>query len=137
MQPLEVKWSDLVPAIHPAVTQAITQGLGFPGVMPVQKAVVPLVLKNYDVAVESCTGSGKTLAFLVPIFDFLVKKYFKGDKKEGLLFPERHLRAIVISPTRELAAQTASVAEKLSVEIGLICGLKFPVMLIFTIYKLL
>jgi len=36
--------------------------------MPVQKAAIPLFIKNYDVAVEAQTGSGKTLAFLIPLF---------------------------------------------------------------------
>jgi ATP-dependent RNA helicase DDX55/SPB4 len=38
---------------------------------PVQEAAIPLLLKNYDLAVEAQTGSGKTLAFLVP----LLQKY--------------------------------------------------------------
>lgn len=42
---------------------------GFKHPMPVQEIVIPLILKNYDVAVESCTGSGKTLSFLLPILN--------------------------------------------------------------------
>lgn len=38
---------------------------------PVQEAAIPLLLKNYDLAVEAQTGSGKTLSFLVP----LLQKY--------------------------------------------------------------
>lgn len=39
--------------------------------MPVQQASIPLLLKNYDLAVEAQTGSGKTLSFLIP----LLQKY--------------------------------------------------------------
>jgi ATP-dependent RNA helicase DDX55/SPB4 len=38
---------------------------------PVQEAAIPLLLKNYDLAVEAQTGSGKTLSFLIP----LLQKY--------------------------------------------------------------
>ena len=43
---------------------------------PVQEAAIPLLLKNYDLAVEAQTGSGKTLAFLIP----LLQKYLSMDE---------------------------------------------------------
>ena len=50
------------------------------------------MLKNYDLAVESCTGSGKTLAFLLPILDLLLRK---ASSNKGF--------AMILLPTRELA----------------------------------
>jgi superfamily II DNA/RNA helicase len=35
--------------------------------VPIQCAAIPLMLKNYDMAVEAQTGSGKTLAFVIPL----------------------------------------------------------------------
>jgi ATP-dependent RNA helicase DDX55/SPB4 len=43
----------------------------FTTMFPVQEAAIPLLLKNYDLAVEAQTGSGKTLSFLIP----LLQKY--------------------------------------------------------------
>lgn len=56
-----------------------------------------------DVAVEAVTGSGKTLAFLVPMMELLLKR----EKEYG--WKQTEIGAVVISPTRELAAQTNQV----------------------------
>ena len=50
---------------------------------PVQEAAIPLLLKNYDLAVEAQTGSGKTLSFIVPLLQKYLSleeplKIFKG-----------------------------------------------------------
>jgi len=52
MTTLEQTWSDLDCELSPLLLKAITEGLGFTKVMPVQKSVVPVFSKNYDVAVE-------------------------------------------------------------------------------------
>lgn len=56
-----------------------------------------------DVAAEAVTGSGKTLAFVVPMLELLLKR-----ERE---FPWKitEVGAVIISPTRELAAQTSQV----------------------------
>lgn len=56
-----------------------------------------------DVAAEAVTGSGKTLAFLIPILELLLRRA-KQEK-----WKSNEVGAIIISPTRELAAQTADV----------------------------
>lgn len=56
-----------------------------------------------DVAAEAVTGSGKTLAFLIPILEILLRRA-KQEK-----WKSNEIGAIIISPTRELAAQTADV----------------------------
>ncbi len=65
----------------------------------VQEQAVPLALSGRDVIVRSKTGSGKTLAFLIPILN----KAYSGDRSTVL----------VLAPTRELALQIATVAEKI------------------------
>lgn len=67
--------------------------LGFKKPTPIQMQAIPIMLHGRDVMSCSPTGSGKTLAFLVPILHEL-----KGPTKEGF-------RAVIISPTRELAQQ--------------------------------
>ena len=63
----------------------------------VQSAAIPPLLARSDVVIESPTGSGKTLAFAVPLVERLA-----GHSKQGV-------RALVVTPTRELATQVAAV----------------------------
>ncbi|MGC2491384.1 DEAD/DEAH box helicase, partial [Candidatus Binatus sp.] len=62
---------------------------------PVQAGAIPVALTGRDVVATAETGSGKTAAFLIPTIDRLHRKHTK------------HLAALVIMPTRELAAQAA------------------------------
>jgi len=62
---------------------------------PVQAGAIPIALDGRDVVVTAETGSGKTSAFLIPTIDRLHRNH------------TRHLAALVIAPTRELAAQVA------------------------------
>jgi len=92
--------------------------LGFEDALPVQQALIPLLLTPGlegssfiagtepvlpDIAVSAATGSGKTLAYLLPIVQALRRTTGLGK-----------LTALVVVPTRELVAQVASVAEGLA-----------------------
>ncbi|MDF3056424.1 MAG: rhlE 3 [Rariglobus sp.] len=66
---------------------------------PVQSAAIPAVLRGEDVWASAQTGSGKTAAFVLPIIDRLVGG---GPRGRG-----RFVRALILVPTRELAAQIA------------------------------
>ncbi|KAK6020666.1 DEAD/DEAH box helicase, partial [Ostertagia ostertagi] len=59
------------------------------------------LLSHHDVVVESPTGSGKTLAYLLPMFTIL--------EKRGT-FRKHEFGAVILSPSRELSIQIASVA---------------------------
>ena len=65
--------------------------------LPVQRDSIPPLLQGRDVVVEAPTGSGKTLAYVVPLVEKL-----DGHRPGGP-------RALVVTPTRELAAQIAAV----------------------------
>jgi superfamily II DNA/RNA helicase len=65
--------------------------------LPVQRDSIPPLLGGRDVVVEAPTGSGKTLAYVVPMVERL-----DGRRRGGT-------RALVVTPTRELAAQIAAV----------------------------
>ena len=67
---------------------------------PVQSASIPAILGGSDVCSSAITGSGKSAAFLIPIIHELIAS-------RGLPGP----KAIVVSPTRELAVQLHRVAE--------------------------
>jgi ATP-dependent RNA helicase RhlE len=63
---------------------------------PVQTEVIPLALAGGDLVATAETGSGKTAAFLLPLIERL------KDGKRG------RTRALILSPTREIAAQTCA-----------------------------
>ncbi|RNB83347.1 DEAD/DEAH box helicase [Brevibacillus fluminis] len=67
---------------------------------PIQDRTIPVVLAGRDVIAEAQTGTGKTLAFLLPILE-------KVDPQS------KHIQALIVSPTRELALQTTAEAKKL------------------------
>ncbi len=64
----------------------------------VQERTIPLVLAKKDIIVSAQTGTGKTAAFALPILQLLYDK--QDAPKKG-----KKIRALVISPTRELALQ--------------------------------
>jgi len=68
----------------------------YPGPTPVQEQAIPAVLHGRDVWATAQTGSGKTAAFALP----LLQKLSTVPRKGG-----RHVRTLVLVPTRELAAQ--------------------------------
>ena len=53
--------------------KAITEGMGFTNMMPIQARAIPHLLTGKDVLAAARTGSGKTLAFLVPIIELIAK----------------------------------------------------------------
>lgn len=65
---------------------------------PVQEQTIPLVLSKKDVIASAQTGTGKTAAFALPILQLLFDK--QDASKKG-----KKIRALIISPTRELALQ--------------------------------
>ena len=74
------------------LVQAIT-GLGYAEPTPIQTAIIPIMLKGLDVIGQAQTGTGKTAAFAFPILQNFT--------------PQRHVQALVLAPTRELALQVA------------------------------
>jgi ATP-dependent RNA helicase RhlE len=77
--------------------------LGFTRPTPIQEAAIPPALAGRDVLAGAMTGSGKTAAFVLPILHRLAAK------------PRGTTRALVLTPTRELAAQIAEHLEALAV----------------------
>jgi ATP-dependent RNA helicase RhlE len=77
--------------------------LGFPRPTPIQQEAIPPALEGRDVLACATTGSGKTAAFILPILHSLSGK------------PRGTTRALVLTPTRELAQQIADHAKALAV----------------------
>ncbi len=99
---------DLVPSVMQGIAET-----GFTTATPIQAQTLPFALAGRDVAGQAQTGTGKTAAFLVALYQTLLKRPAAPDR------PINAVRAIVIAPTRELAVQIHSDAEKLGRHTGL------------------
>jgi len=88
------KFDDL--GLSTPIRQSIRE-VGFEHPTPIQSAVIPLALRGRDIIALAQTGSGKTAAFVIP----LAEKLQHGGG----------LRALIISPTREIALQTQAFIE--------------------------
>jgi ATP-dependent RNA helicase RhlE len=82
--------------------------LGWQSATAIQAAAIPAVLKGRDLLALAPTGSGKTGAFLLPLLQRLLAD------PDWMSERRRRLRALVLAPTRELAAQTRDVARALA-----------------------
>jgi ATP-dependent RNA helicase RhlE len=78
--------------LHPSLLKAIKE-LGFVRPTAIQGEAIPPALAGHDLIACAQTGSGKTAAFLLPIVHRLIDR------------PRRTSKALVLAPTRELAAQ--------------------------------
>jgi ATP-dependent RNA helicase RhlB len=93
--------------LHPKLLEGISDA-GYTECLPVQEATLKESLQSRDVCVQSQTGSGKTAAFLVTIYHkLLTDASLKGRK------------ALIISPTRELAVQIGREADILGRHTGI------------------
>ncbi len=71
--------------------------MGYREVTPIQREAIPLILEGRDVLACAQTGTGKTAGFTLPLLQRL------QSSKTG----QRHVRALILVPTRELAAQVS------------------------------
>jgi superfamily II DNA/RNA helicase len=94
-----VRFTDL--GLAPEILRALTdQGYEHP--TPIQAKAIPLVLQGRDVMGAAQTGTGKTAGFSLPIIQLLMAH------ANSSMSPARHpVRALVLTPTRELAVQVA------------------------------
>ncbi len=81
--------------LSPPILEAVTaQGYDTP--TPIQSQAIPAILEGKDVMAAAQTGTGKTAGFTLPLLELLSK---------GQRAPANQVRALVLTPTRELAAQ--------------------------------
>src|SRR5439155_12456259 len=88
--------------LHPTLLQGL-KDLGFSRPTAIQTEAIPPALDGHDLLASAMTGSGKTAAFLLPILHKLIGR------------PRGTTRALVLTPTRELAAQILSDLTDLAV----------------------
>ncbi|AWI26653.1 DEAD/DEAH box helicase [Flavobacterium pallidum] len=78
--------------------QRAVADLGYTNPTPIQEQAIPIVLDGRDLIGCAQTGTGKTAAFAIPIIHHLHRLVGSGSKL-------KHIRALVVTPTRELAVQ--------------------------------
>ncbi|MBN1835789.1 MAG: DEAD/DEAH box helicase [Spirochaetales bacterium] len=94
MQPLSFETLDLIEPIRRAL-----RGQDYTVPTPIQQQAIPLLLAGHDLMGSAQTGSGKTAAFALPILQHLA--LHRGPRQRTTA------RALILAPTRELAAQIA------------------------------
>ena len=89
-----MNFTELSSSVRPEIIRA-TQAMGYTEMTEIQQKAIPLMLAGHDMIAKAPTGTGKTVAFGIPIL----------QKAAG--FPAGEPKAVVLSPTRELAQQIA------------------------------
>lgn len=88
---------------------------GYKNLTPIQQQAIPVIRSGHDVLASAQTGTGKTAAFLLPILDAIATVKTGGN-----------VQALILTPTRELAAQVAkNIAEYtafMTIKSGVIFG---------------
>ena len=93
-------------SFHPLITAGILK-VGYTTPTPIQEETIPAILEGRDLLGLAQTGTGKTAAFVLPILQRLIAG------------PRGKLRALIVSPTRELAEQTHAAINVLGRQTGL------------------
>lgn len=70
---------------------------GYTEATPIQAKAIPLIMKGHDILASAQTGTGKTAGFTLPLLQVLMNRKKSGSHKV--------VRALILTPTRELAAQ--------------------------------
>ena len=89
-----MNFTELSSSVRPEIIRA-TQAMGYTEMTEIQQKAIPLMLAGHDMIAKAPTSTGKTVAFGIPIL----------QKAAG--FPAGAPKAVVLSPTRELAQQIA------------------------------
>ncbi|KAK5133619.1 hypothetical protein LTR08_007567 [Meristemomyces frigidus] len=110
--------------IHPNIVRTLTGSMGMETMTEVQQATINEALKGNDIIAQAKTGTGKTLAFLLPTLQNILtvdpQLAEANNSRRGPRTTADDIRALIISPTRELAEQIAEEAKKLVKGTGVI-----------------
>ena len=88
-----MKFNEL--GLMPSLLKAVNEK-GYTDPSPIQEKAIPLILKRKDILASAQTGTGKTAGFTLPLLQILSKQPNSNHRK---------IRALILTPTRELAAQ--------------------------------
>jgi len=97
---------------------------GYKNLTPIQQQAIPVIRTGVDLLASAQTGTGKTAAFSLPILDSLAKDTKQHDASQPVT--SHNIKALVLTPTRELAAQVAenmkAYSQFLPLKIGVVYG---------------
>ncbi|HSB54662.1 MAG TPA: DEAD/DEAH box helicase [Gemmatimonadales bacterium] len=103
--------------LHPSLLQGIRE-LGFVRPTPIQADAIPPGLEGKDVLACAMTGSGKTAAFLLPILHQLIGRQ-RGTTRALILTPTRELAAQILEDLNDLATHTPLTAASVFGGVGM------------------
>lgn len=110
--------------VHPNIVRTLTGEMGLETMTEVQQATINEALSGRDIIAQARTGTGKTLAFLLPILQNIInidpRLVQRASGGRGPRTTADDIRALIISPTRELAEQIAQEARRLVKNTGVI-----------------
>jgi len=90
---MPMKFNEL--GLMPSLLKAVNEK-GYTEPSPIQEKAIPLILRRKDVLASAQTGTGKTAGFTLPLLQILSKQPNSNHRK---------IKALILTPTRELAAQ--------------------------------
>ena len=100
--------------LGPKLLQAVDE-LGYTTPTPIQLAAIPHVIERHDLIGIAQTGTGKTAAFVLPLLELITQKKIDGPKPV----------ALILAPTRELAAQIDEAVRGLAKHVRVRCATVF------------
>ncbi|KAL5113298.1 hypothetical protein ACEQ8H_008832 [Pleosporales sp. CAS-2024a] len=108
--------------VHPEIINTITKKMRLSTMTDVQARTINEALLGTDIIAQAKTGTGKTLGFLIPVIQRILTRDPKlGERVRGYKKGKADdIRAIIISPTRELAEQIAVEANKIVQGTGIV-----------------
>jgi ATP-dependent RNA helicase DeaD len=103
-----ITFSDL--PLDPTILAAVAE-LGYDTPSPIQAEAIPSLLEGRDLLGQAATGTGKTAAFMLPMLQRLVDARAEQPHRPGVF-------GLVLAPTRELAMQVCTAAERYASGLG-------------------
>jgi len=99
---------------------------GYKNLTPIQQKAIPAIRQGSDVLASAQTGTGKTAAFSLPILDAIAKANNTANVGEDRTASGQAIRALILTPTRELAGQVAenikAFSQFLPIKTGVVYG---------------
>jgi ATP-dependent RNA helicase RhlE len=87
----------------PAELLKAVKSCGYKNLTPIQQKAIPAIRKGHDIIASAQTGTGKTAAFSLPLLELLLTQTQTQGQENSKSSPK--LKALVLTPTRELARQ--------------------------------
>lgn len=104
--------------LHETIVSALTE-INYIDTTPVQEQAIPLILQGRDIMASAQTGTGKTAAFTLPILHNLQNTYEQNPTQAP------SIKALILTPTRELAMQVYQSVEKYGRYTQITCALAY------------